>query len=139
MVLFFLGCSWLVHTAFALYVSFYNSPLVNLYFIYYIIYYILYVWLLDTHNEYLSKVLEYSSTKLKLSCIKKNLGGTQGACTLYQHRSVQPEPICLNIGVLTLNLLYCYLDAIFVLPCLGTCQGMSTKMGDQKYMKICIN
>ena len=40
-------------------------------------------------------------------------------------------PNCLNIGVLTLNLLYYYLDAIFVLPVLGTCQGMSTKAGDR--------
>ena len=37
-----------------------------------------------------------------------------------------------NIGVLTLNLLYYYLDTIFVLSGLGTCQGMSTKMGDRK-------
>ena len=44
---------------------------------------------------------------------------------------MQPEPNCLNIGVLTLNLLYYYLDAIFVLPILGTCQGMSTKAGDR--------
>ena len=64
--------------------------------------------------------------------MRKNLGGTQGAFTLYKHRSMQPEPKCLNIGVLTLNLLYCYLNDIFVLPSLGTGQGMSTKMGDQK-------
>ena len=61
-----------------------------------------------------------------------NLGGTQGACTLYRHRSMQPEPNCLNIGVLTLNLLYCYLNTIFVLPGLRTCQGMSTKTEDWK-------
>ena len=60
-----------------------------------------------------------------------NLGGAQGACTLHKHRSMQPEPNCLNIGVLTLNLLYYYLDAIFVLPSLGTCQGMTTKMADR--------
>ena len=89
---------------------------------------------------YLStQVLKYSSTKPKLNCIWKNLGGTQGACTLYKHRSMQPEPNCLNIGVLNLNLLYYYLDAIFVLPVLETCQEISTKMGDQKCTKICIN
>ena len=60
------------------------------------------------------------------------MGGAQGACTLYKHRSMQQEPKCLNIGVLTLNLLYCYIKAIFVLPGLVTGQGMSTKMGDQK-------
>ena len=60
------------------------------------------------------------------------MGGAQGACTLYKHRSMQPEPKCLNIGVLNLNLLYCYLDTIFGLASLGTCQGMSTKMGDWK-------
>ena len=38
-----------------------------------------------------------------------------------------------------LNLLYCYIDTIFVLPSLGTGQGMSTKTEDKKYMKICIN
>ena len=65
----------------------------------------------------------------------ENLGGAQGACTLYKHRSMQPDPNCLNIGVLTLKLLYYYLDTIFVLPVLGTCQGMSTKMGDI-YMKF---
>ena len=73
-------------------------------------------------------MLKYSSTKPKLSCIWKNLGGAQGACTLYKHRSMQPEPNCLNTGVLTLNLLYYYLNATFVLPGLLTCQGMSTKM-----------
>ena len=77
-------------------------------------------------------LLKYSSTKPTLSCMGINLGGTQGACTLYKHRSMQPEPKCLNIGVLTLNLLYCYLNDIFVLSGLGTCQGMSTKVGDQK-------
>ena len=71
----------------------------------------------------------------KLSCIRKNLGGAQGASTLYEHRSMQPEPNCINIGVLNLNLLYYYLDAIFVLPVLRTCQGMSTQMGDQKIYK----
>ena len=45
---------------------------------------------------------------------------------------MQPEPNCLNIGVLTLNLLYYYLDAIFVLPGLATYQGMIIKTGDQK-------
>ena len=64
-----------------------------------------------------------------------NLGGAQGACTLYKHRSMQPESNCLNIGVLTLNPLYYYLDAIFVLPGLETCQGMSVKMGVQKIYK----
>ena len=49
---------------------------------------------------------------------------------LYKHRSMQPEPKCLNIGVLTLNQLYCYIDVTFVLPGLGTGQEMSTKMGD---------
>ena len=77
-----------------------------------------------------TQVLKCSSTKPKLSCIRKNLGGTQGACTLHEHRSMQPEPKSQNIGVLTLNLLYCYIDTIFVLPGLGTGQGMSTKMGD---------
>ena len=67
--------------------------------------------------------------------MKKSLGSAQGACTLYKHRSMQPEPNCLNIGVLSLNLLYYYLDAIFVLPVLGTCQGMSTKTGDKKIYK----
>ena len=62
----------------------------------------------------------------------EELGGTQGACTLYKHRSMQPEPNCLNIGVLILNLLYYYLDTIFVLSGLKTCQGMSPKMEDQK-------
>ena len=33
---------------------------------------------------------------------------------------------------LTLSLLHCYVDAIFVLPDLGTGQGMSTLSGDQK-------
>ena len=65
----------------------------------------------------------------------KNFGGAQGACTLYKHRSMQPEPKCLNIGVLSLNLLYCYIDAIFVPPGLGAGQGMSTKMKDQKIYK----
>ena len=78
-----------------------------------------------------TQVLKYSSTKPKLTNIWKNLGGTQGACTLYKHRSMQPEPNCLNIGVLTLNLLYYYLDAIFVLSVLGTYPGMSTKVGDR--------
>ena len=45
---------------------------------------------------------------------------------------MQPEPKCQNIGVLSLNLLYCYVNAIFVLPGLGTGQGMSTKIGDWK-------
>ena len=76
--------------------------------------------------------LKYSSTKPKLSLYEKNLGGAQGACTLYKHRSIQPEPKSQNTGVLSLNLLYCYIDTIFVLPGLGTGQGMSTKMGDQK-------
>ena len=48
---------------------------------------------------------------------------------------MQPEPKCLNIGIMTLNQLYYYLDAIFVLPGLGTYQGMSTKMLDQKIYK----
>ena len=55
--------------------------------------------------EYLSKVLEYSSTKPKLRLYGKNLGGAQGACTLYKHRYMQPEPKSLNIGVLSLDLL----------------------------------
>ena len=66
----------------------------------------------------------------------KILGGAQGACTLYKHRSMQPEPKSQNIRVLSLNLLNWYVDTIFVLPGLGTDQGMSTKMGDKKYMKI---
>ena len=48
---------------------------------------------------------------------------------------MQPEPKSQNIGVLYLNLLYCYIDAIFVLPSLGTGQGMPTKMRDQKIYK----
>ena len=88
---------------------------------------------MSTSAKYLStQVLKYSSTKPKLSYIRKTLGGTQGACTLYQYRSMQPEPNCINIGVLTLNLLYHYLNAIFVLPILGSCQGMSIKVGDRK-------
>ena len=79
-----------------------------------------------------TQVFKYSSTKPKLSYTRKNLDGAQGACTLHKHRSMQPEPNCLNIGVLTLNLLYYYLDTIFVLPILGTSQGMSTKVGDWK-------
>ena len=67
-----------------------------------------------------------------LSLYEKNLGGTQGACTLYKHRSMQLEPKNQNIGVLTLNLLNGYVDTIFVLLCLGTDQGMSTKIGDRK-------
>ena len=45
---------------------------------------------------------------------------------------MQPEPNSLNIGVPTLKLIYHYLDAIFVPPVLGTCQGMSTKVEDRK-------
>ena len=71
-------------------------------------------------------VLKYSSTKPKLSLYGKNLGSTQGACTLYKHRPMQPEPKSQNIGVLSLNLLNWYVDTIFVLPSLGTDQGMST-------------
>ena len=95
--------------------------------------YFMVLWVLDAYYEYLSQVLEYSkysSTKPKLSLYEKNLGGAQGTCTLYKHRSMQPEPKCLNIGVMTLNQLYYYIEAIFVLPGLGTWQGMSTKMGD---------
>ena len=88
--------------------------------------YLLWVFKLSTW------VLKYSSTKPKLNCIRKNLCGAQGACTLYKHRSMQPEPKWQKIGVLTLNQLYCYIYTIFVLPNLGTGQGMSTKMGDQK-------
>ena len=75
---------------------------------------------------------KHSSTKPKLSCIRKNLGGALGTSTPYKHGSMQPEPKSQNIGILSLNLLYYYIDAIFVLPSLGTSQGMSTKMGDQK-------
>ena len=77
-----------------------------------------------------TQVLKYSSTKPKLSYIYKNLDGAQAACTLNKHRSMQPEPNSLNIGVPTLKLIYHYLDSIFVPPVLGTCQGMSTKVGD---------
>ena len=45
---------------------------------------------------------------------------------------MQPEPYCPKQGLLTLDLLDYHLDAIFVLPVLGTCQGMSTKAGDRK-------
>ena len=54
--------------------------------------------------------------------------GAQDACTLYEHRSMQPEPKSQNIGVLYLSLLNQYVDTIFVLPDLGTDQGMSTKL-----------
>ena len=54
----------------------------------------------------------------------------RGACTLYEHRSMQPEPKSQNIKVLYLNLLNCYVDTIFVLSDLGTDQGMSTKSDD---------
>ena len=77
-------------------------------------------------------VLKYLSTKPKLSLYGENLGGAQGACTLYKHRSMQPEPKSQNIGVLSLNLLNWYVDTLFVLSSLGTGLGMSTKMGDQK-------
>ena len=79
-----------------------------------------------------TQVLKYSSTKPKLSYICKDLDGTQVACTLHKHRSMQPEPNSLNIRVPTLKLIYNYLDAIFVPLVLGTCQGMSTKAGDRK-------
>ena len=60
------------------------------------------------------------------------MDGTQVACTLHKHRSMQPEPNSLNIGVPNLKLIYHYLDAIFVSPVLGTRQEMSTKVGDRK-------
>ena len=105
---------------------FYVSFIYVLFILYMSIRYLLWVLKLSTW------VLKYSSSKPKLNCIRKNLGGIQGACMLYKHRSMQPEPKCLNIGVLTLNLLYCYLNTIFVLPGLGTGQGMSTQMIDLK-------
>ena len=52
-----------------------------------------------------TEVLKYSSTKPKLSLYGNNLGGAQGVCTLYKHRSMQPEPKSQNIWVLCLNLL----------------------------------
>ena len=61
---------------------------------------------MSTEAKYLStQVLKYSSTKPKLSLYGNNLGDTQVACTLYKHRSMQPEPKSQNIGVLSLNLL----------------------------------
>ena len=79
------------------------------------------------------------STKPKLNCIQKNLGGAQGACTLHKHRSMQPEPNCLNKGVLTLNLLYYYLDTIFVPPVLGHVKRCPLRQEIERCMKICIN
>ena len=79
-----------------------------------------------------------STQALSLSlAIWENMGGAQGACTLYKHRSMQPEPKSQNIGVLYLNLLNWCVDAIFVLPDLGTDQGMSTKLRDQEIYKNC--
>ena len=43
---------------------------------------------------------------------------------------VQVTPLSTDDTITTLNLLYYYLDDIFVLSILGTCQGMSTKVGD---------
>ena len=83
--------------------------------------------------------LKYSSTKPKLSCMGINLGGAQGACTLYKHRSMQPEPKGLNIWVLILNLLYYYFNAMFVLSGLGHVKECLLRWEIEKYMKICIN
>ena len=45
---------------------------------------------------------------------------------------MQPEPKSQNIGVLSLNLLNLYVDAIFVFPDLKTDQEMSTKLENKK-------
>ena len=68
-------------------------------FVYYL--YMYYMSIMGTYYEYLS----YSSTKPKLSLYGKNLGVAQGACTLYKHRTMQPDPKSQNIGVLSLNIL----------------------------------
>ena len=49
---------------------------------------------------------------------------------------MQPEHTSQNVGVLYLYLQKWYVDTIFVLPDLGMNQGISTKLGDQKYTII---
>ena len=56
-----------------------------------------------------TEVLKYSSTKPKLSLYGNNLGGAQGVCTLYKHRSMQPEPKSQNIGVLCFSVTVIYI------------------------------
>ena len=41
-----------------------------------------------------------------------------------------------EITIQYLTLLNLYVDTIFVLPDLGTDQGMSTKLGNKKYLEI---
>ena len=76
----------------------------------------------------------YSTVQCISKSSRKVAALAQGAYTLAVLGSMQPKQKMPKITGTVLNHIehHCYVDTIFVLSDLGTDQGMSTKLGDQK-------